>query len=61
MIFIFITVAAIVFVIVFVPETKGLPIEEVENMLERRTLNFMFWQRNLDSDDQLFNQKNVSF
>ncbi|CAJ2637085.1 unnamed protein product [Trifolium pratense] len=61
MIFIFITVAAIVFVIVFVPETKGLPIEEVENMLERRTLNFKFWQRNSDSDDQVLSQKNVSF
>lgn len=60
MIFIFITVAAIVFVIVFVPETKGLPIEEVENMLERRTLNFKFWQRNSGSD-QALNQKNVSF
>ncbi|KAI5385274.1 Fibroblast growth factor 3 [Lathyrus oleraceus] len=49
MIFIFITVAAIVFVIVFVPETKGLPMEEVENMLERRSLNFKFWQRSSDS------------
>ncbi|CAK8578347.1 unnamed protein product [Lathyrus sativus] len=49
MIFIFITVAAIVFVIVFVPETKGLPMEEVENMLERRSLHFKFWQRSSDS------------
>jgi MFS transporter, SP family, solute carrier family 2 (myo-inositol transporter), member 13 len=56
MIFIFITVAAIV----FVPETKGLPIEEVEKMLERRILNFKFWQRNSDSD-QVLTQKNVSF
>ncbi|KAI9122424.1 hypothetical protein K1719_006264 [Acacia pycnantha] len=45
MIFIFITIAAIIFVIIFVPETKGLPMEEVEAMLERRTLNFKFWQR----------------
>jgi len=44
MIFIFITVAAIFFVIVFVPETKGLPIEQVENMLETRSFNFKFWQ-----------------
>ncbi|KAL5054930.1 hypothetical protein RYX36_035612 [Vicia faba] len=49
MIFIFITVAAIVFVVVFVPETKGLPMEEVENMLERRSLNFKFWQGSSDS------------
>lgn len=45
MIFIFITIAAIIFVIIFVPETKGLPMEEVEAMLERRSLNFKFWQR----------------
>ncbi|KAK4254567.1 hypothetical protein QN277_009930 [Acacia crassicarpa] len=45
MIFIFITIAAIIFVIIFVPETKGLPMEEVEAMLEGRTLNFKFWQR----------------
>lgn len=49
MIFIFITVAAIVFVIIFVPETKGMPMEEVEKMLERRTLNFKFWQKRRDS------------
>ncbi|XP_057429767.1 probable inositol transporter 2 [Lotus japonicus] len=59
MIFIFITVAAIVFVIVFVPETKGLPIEEVENMLERRSLNFKFWQRSSGSG-QVDAQKTIS-
>ncbi|ESW10446.1 hypothetical protein PHAVU_009G210200 [Phaseolus vulgaris] len=51
MIFIFISVAAIIFVIIFVPETKGLPIEEVENMLERRSLNFKFWQTSPDSSE----------
>lgn len=51
MIFIFITIAAIIFVIIFVPETKGLPMEEVEAMLERRTLNFKFWQRSPQPQD----------
>ncbi|XP_028804551.1 probable inositol transporter 2 [Neltuma alba] len=49
MIFIFITIAAIIFVIIFVPETKGLPMEEVEAMLERRSLNFKFWQRSSET------------
>lgn len=34
------SVVALSFVIVYVPETKGLPIEEVEKMLEQRTLQF---------------------
>lgn len=37
------SVAALAFVLVCVPETKGLPIEEVENMLERRELRLKFW------------------
>ncbi|CAK8534551.1 unnamed protein product [Lathyrus sativus] len=35
----------IFFVIVFVPETKGVPIEEVENMLEKRFVHIKFWQK----------------
>ncbi|CAA6657896.1 unnamed protein product [Spirodela intermedia] len=45
MIFGLISVVALIFVLICVPETKGLPIEEVENMLERRSLNFRFWER----------------
>ncbi|PAN09475.1 hypothetical protein PAHAL_2G026200 [Panicum hallii] len=37
------SVAALAFVLVCVPETKGLPIEEVEKMLERRELRLRFW------------------
>ncbi|XP_058756313.1 probable inositol transporter 2 [Vicia villosa] len=33
------------FVIVFVPETKGVPIEEVESMLEKRFVQIKFWQK----------------
>ncbi|KAG8385260.1 hypothetical protein BUALT_Bualt03G0023500 [Buddleja alternifolia] len=38
-----ISVVALFFVLVCVPETKGLPIEEVEEMLESRALQFKFW------------------
>ncbi|KAI4298294.1 hypothetical protein L6164_031871 [Bauhinia variegata] len=44
MLFGFVTVAAIIYILIFVPETKGMPMEEVEKMLEHRTLNFKFWQ-----------------
>ncbi|CAN6213117.1 unnamed protein product [Urochloa humidicola] len=36
-------VVAMVFVLVCVPETKGMPIEEVQKMLERRQLRLRFW------------------
>ncbi|KAF7803144.1 putative inositol transporter 2 [Senna tora] len=52
MMFGFVAVVAIIFVIIFVPETKGLPIEEVEKMLEKRTLNFKFWQRSSSSEPE---------
>ncbi|KAL5197549.1 hypothetical protein ABZP36_001061 [Zizania latifolia] len=45
------SVAALAFVLVCVPETKGLPIEEVERMLERRELRLRFWaKRHRDHD-----------
>lgn len=44
-----IAIAAIIFVIIFVPETKELPIEEVEKMLEQKTLNFRFWKSRSES------------
>ncbi|KAJ1287756.1 hypothetical protein BS78_02G034700 [Paspalum vaginatum] len=47
------SVAALAFVLVCVPETKGLPIEEVEKMLERRELRLRFWApRTGDADKE---------
>ncbi|XP_054776341.1 probable inositol transporter 2 [Prosopis cineraria] len=43
MIFGFVAFIGIFFVLIFVPETKGLPIEEVETMLEQRPVRFRFW------------------
>ncbi|KAK2642902.1 hypothetical protein Ddye_024665 [Dipteronia dyeriana] len=40
-----ISVVALFFVLVCVPETKGLPIEEIEKMLENRALHFRFWEK----------------
>ncbi|KAK8967896.1 putative inositol transporter 2 [Platanthera guangdongensis] len=40
-----ISVAALFFVLICVPETKGLPIEEVESMLESRDLQLKFWRK----------------
>ncbi|XWS15994.1 hypothetical protein CRYUN_Cryun34aG0048700 [Craigia yunnanensis] len=40
-----ISVVALVFVIIYVPETKGLPIEEIEKMLEVRALHYKFWEK----------------
>lgn len=38
-----ISVVALVFVLVYVPETKGLPIEDIEKMLEERAFQLKFW------------------
>lgn len=48
LIFGLISVVALFFVLVFVPETKGLPIEEVEKMLEQRALQLKFWRKGTD-------------
>ncbi|KAL7212497.1 hypothetical protein ACSBR2_015231 [Camellia fascicularis] len=40
-----ISVVALFFVLICVPETKGLPIEEIEKMLEMRALQFKFWEK----------------
>lgn len=40
-----ISVVALLFVLICVPETKGLPIEEIEKILERRGLRMMFWKK----------------
>ncbi|KAM6552043.1 hypothetical protein CsatB_001851 [Cannabis sativa] len=44
-----ISVVALIFVLVCVPETKGLPIEEIEKMLEMRSLHYKFWETNSSS------------
>ncbi|KAK7304079.1 hypothetical protein RJT34_15102 [Clitoria ternatea] len=45
MMFGIIAVVAIFFVIIFVPETKGVPMEEVEKMLEQRSVQLKFWKK----------------
>ncbi|RWW07982.1 hypothetical protein GW17_00028610 [Ensete ventricosum] len=45
-----ISVIALFFVLICVPETKGLPIEEVEKMLEHRAARFRFWRKETYDD-----------
>lgn len=48
-----ISVLALFFVLICVPETKGLPIEEIEKMLESRSLHFKFWKkREVDPEEK---------
>ncbi|KAM3748692.1 hypothetical protein ACB098_05G128300 [Castanea mollissima] len=44
-----IAVIGLLFVLICVPETKGLPIEEIEKMLEDRAFHFKFWQKSSDN------------
>lgn len=53
------SVAALAFVLVCVPETKGLPIEEVEKMLERRELRLRFWAPRHTEDNGKESGKNA--
>ncbi|XP_020227147.1 probable inositol transporter 2 [Cajanus cajan] len=52
MLFGIVAIAAIFFVIIFVPETKGVPMEEVEKMLEQRGVQFRFWQKRDSGSDE---------
>jgi len=52
MMFGIVAVVAIFFVVVYVPETKGVPMEEVEKMLEQRSLQFKFWQKRYSSSEK---------
>ncbi|XP_058098268.1 probable inositol transporter 2 [Magnolia sinica] len=47
-----ISVAGLIFVLIFVPETKGLPIEEVEKMLEQRSIQLVFWKKGSDEKNK---------
>ncbi|KAG2290968.1 hypothetical protein Bca52824_037637 [Brassica carinata] len=45
-------VIALLFVVVCVPETKGMPMEEIERMLEGRSLHFKFWKKRSQPDEK---------
>ncbi|CAI0551356.1 unnamed protein product [Linum tenue] len=53
MLFGIVSLVAFFFVLVCVPETKGLPIEQVEKMLEMRPLHFKFWAPNHNGGGQV--------
>ncbi|CAH9141490.1 unnamed protein product [Cuscuta epithymum] len=45
-----ISMLGFIFVLICVPETKGLPIEEIERMLEGRALHIKFWANKNDNE-----------
>lgn len=47
-----IAVIGVVFVLICVPETKGLPIEEIEKMLENRAIHLKFWKKRSDNSEK---------
>ncbi|KAM7500550.1 hypothetical protein LguiA_024964 [Lonicera macranthoides] len=52
-----ISLVALFFVLIYVPETKGLPIEEVEKMLEKRTLQLKFWEKRDDTTTEFWEKR----
>ncbi|CAN1249199.1 Probable inositol transporter 2 [Linum perenne] len=57
-----VSVVGFFFVIIYVPETKGLPIEEVEKMLEMRPLQYKFWEKKsptAETEDMLEKKQGV--
>lgn len=51
-----VSLVALFFVLVFVPETKGMPIEEIEKMLEVRAFHFKFWEKRSEPSEKEKNQ-----
>jgi len=45
-----VSVFGLLFVIIYVPETKGMPIEDIEKMLEKRAIQIKFWGNKGSSD-----------
>ncbi|XP_022954532.1 probable inositol transporter 2 [Cucurbita moschata] len=52
LIFGLISIVALMFVLICVPETKGLPIEEIEQMLENKALHLKFWEKRADTSEK---------
>lgn len=50
MMFGIIAIIGIFFVLIFVPETKGVPMEEVESMLNKRAVHLKFWEKTSDGE-----------
>ena len=52
MLFGIVAIVAIFFVIVYVPETKGVPMEDVEKIIEQRSLQFKFWHKRYSGSEK---------